>query len=61
MLSSDQIDYIIKDLNFRGIVAEEIQDEVIDHVCSAVEVHMEKGKKFIEAYHIVLRSFGHTT
>lgn len=61
MLTSDQIDYITKDLNFRGIVADEFQDEVIDHVCSSVETEMEKERKFIEAYHIVLRSFGHTS
>src|ERR1043165_8855411 len=61
MLTGEQTDYIIKDLNYRGIVAEEIQDELIDHVCSAVETEMAAGKKFIDAYHHVLKSFGHNT
>ena len=61
MLTGEQTDYIIKDLNYRGIVAEEIQDELIDHVCSAVEAEMAAGKKFIDAYHHVLKSFGHNT
>ncbi|HTH57808.1 MAG TPA: ABC transporter permease [Cyclobacteriaceae bacterium] len=60
MLTGNQIDFIVKDLNFKGIVAEEIQDEVIDHVCSAVETEMENGKNFIEAYRLILKSFGHT-
>lgn len=60
-LSQDHIAYIIKDLNYRGIVAEEVQDELVDHVCSATEKEMEGGKRFIDAYHTVLKSFGHTS
>lgn len=60
-LSQDHISYIIKDLNYRGIVADEVQDELIDHVCSATENEMEGGKRFIDAYHQVLKSFGHTS
>jgi putative ABC transport system permease protein len=59
-LSNDHITYIIKDLNYRGIVAEGIQDELIDHICSAVEAEMGKGARFIDAYHHVLKAFGHT-
>lgn len=58
-LTNDHIDYIIKDLNYRGIVASEIQDELIDHLCSAVEEKMREGQKFIDAYHGALKSFGH--
>jgi putative ABC transport system permease protein len=60
LLTSEHIDYIVKDLNYRGIFAEAIQDELIDHICSSVETEMAKGKKFIDAYHLVLKSFGHT-
>lgn len=59
-LTADHIDYIIKDVQYRGIVVEEIQNELIDHICSAVEAEMEKEKRFIDAYHIVLKRFGHT-
>ena len=61
MLTNDHIDYITKDLSYRGIVADEIQGELIDHICSAVESEMEKGTRFIEAYHHVLHRFGHNT
>ncbi|MEJ0054541.1 MAG: ABC transporter permease [Bacteroidota bacterium] len=60
-LSSEHIDYIIKDLNYRGIVAEGVQDELIDHVCSAVETELQEGGRFIDAYHKVLHSFGHNS
>jgi putative ABC transport system permease protein len=60
-LTKDHIAYIAKDLHYRGIVVEGIEQEMIDHICSATEAEMEKGKKFIEAYHEVLKSFGHTS
>src|SRR5690348_8772682 len=59
-LNSEHIDFIVKDLNYRGIVIEGFQDEIIDHFCSAVEVEMERGTRFLDAYHVVLRSFGNT-
>ncbi|HLZ15683.1 MAG TPA: ABC transporter permease, partial [Cyclobacteriaceae bacterium] len=59
MLNSEQVDFIIKDLNFRGIVAEEIQDEIIDHICSSVEDEINSGLRFIDAYDSVLQRFGH--
>src|SRR5688572_10897431 len=60
-LNSEHIDFIIKDLNYRGIVVEGFQDEIIDHFCSAVEREMEQGERFLDAYHNVLRSFGNTS
>ncbi|HEY5825481.1 MAG TPA: hypothetical protein VIT44_13995 [Cyclobacteriaceae bacterium] len=54
-LSEEHISYIIKDLNSRGIVLDGLQDEVIDHVCSAVEKEMAEGKKFIDAYNDQLK------
>ena len=60
-LGNEHIDYIIKDLNFRGLVLDGLQDEVIDHVCTSVERRMETGERFIDAYHQVLKSFGSTS
>lgn len=59
-LSEQHISHIIKDLNYRGIVAEDVQEELIDHICSAVEHEVENGVRFIDAYHNVLKTFGHT-
>lgn len=59
-LTNVHIDFIIKDLHSRGVVLEDFQDEVIDHVCSVVEKEMDLGKNFIDAYQGVLKLFGHT-
>ncbi len=59
-LTDEHIQYISKDLHYRGIVAEGVDEELHDHICSAVEVEMKGGAKFIPAYQKVLRQFGHT-
>ncbi len=60
MLSKQHIAFIIKDLNYRGIVLEGFQYEVIDHVCCAVEEKMARGANFVEAYRYVVATFGDT-
>lgn len=60
MLNSDNIDFIIKDLHKRGILMDELRDEIIDHVCSAVEEKMKDGDRFVDAYEEVIESFGNT-
>ena len=60
-LTAEHIDYIIKDLTYNGVVLEGFQDEVVDHVCSGVEVEMDNGQRFIDAYHKVIQQFGYTT
>lgn len=59
-LTKDHIDYIIKDLHYRGIILEGFDDELVDHFCSTVERQMTEGQKFIDAYEDALRSFGDT-
>ena len=61
ILNDNHITHIIKDLNYRGIVADDVRDELIDHICSGVEQEMSEGMRFIDAYHKVLHSFGHNT
>jgi putative ABC transport system permease protein len=59
-LAADHIDFIIKDLHYRGVVYEPLRDELIDHICTATEERMQRGQRFSDAYHDVLLSFGHT-
>ena len=59
-LNTEHIDFIIKDLHQRGILLENLKDEIIDHVCSAVEAKLKNGQRFAEAYNEVLKSFGNT-
>lgn len=60
-LGNDHVDYIVKDLSFRGIVADGIGEEIIDHVCSAVEDEMDSGLRFYDAYQNALQRFGHNS
>lgn len=60
-LTEAHIAYIIKDLNNRGLVLDGLQEELIDHICSAVEQHMSTGQRFLEAYQDVIRKFGDTS
>lgn len=60
MLNNENIDFIIKDLHQRGLLLDELRDEIIDHVCSAVEQRMKAGDRFADSYNEVIRSFGHT-
>lgn len=59
-LTAEHIEYITKDIHYRGIVVDGLKDELIDHICSAVETEMEAGRRFIDAYHHILKTFGHT-
>jgi putative ABC transport system permease protein len=57
-LKSEHIDFIIKDLHHRGLLLEGLKDEVVDHVCSAVERELEAGVRFVDAYNKVINTFG---
>jgi putative ABC transport system permease protein len=59
-LNDDHIDYILKDLRYRGIVLDGFDQEMVDHICSVVELEMDKGLRFLDAYHQTLTVFGHT-
>ena len=60
-LTNEHIEYIKKDITYRGVVVEGIREELIDHICDGVEIEMEKGMRFIDAYHKVLHAFGHNS
>lgn len=57
-LTEEHIDFIIKDIQYRGIVDDDLGEELIDHICTLVEEKMAGGQRFIEAYDKVRSSFG---
>jgi putative ABC transport system permease protein len=59
-LNDEHISYIRKDLEYRGLVLDDLEEELLDHICSAVEAEMEKEKRFIDAYNTVLSTFGNS-
>jgi putative ABC transport system permease protein len=58
ILSDEHINYIIKDIAYRGIVDDDLGDELVDHICTLVEAKMEDGQRFIEAYDETIKDFG---
>ncbi len=57
-LKESQIEFIIRDLNERGLVYEPLRDEIVDHICAMIEEEMESGIRFGEAYGKALKQFG---
>lgn len=50
MITDEQFSYISKRIKQSGISAIEVQDDLIDHFCCMVEIEMQRGKSFEEAY-----------
>ncbi len=59
-LDSDHIAYIERDISYRGIVDEELGEELVDHICEMVSQKMARGMRFIEAYDEAIADFGST-
>jgi len=59
-LNDEHVAFIIKTLHQRGLLLDGLHDEVVDHVCSAVEDYMNNGKNFAEALDLVIATFGHS-
>jgi putative ABC transport system permease protein len=57
-LKKSQIQFIISDLQRRGLVYQPLEEEMVDHICTMVEEKMESGMRFKEAYQSVLLLFG---
>ncbi|HTF18802.1 MAG TPA: ABC transporter permease [Chryseolinea sp.] len=60
MVTDEHIAYISKDLHYRGIVEDDVQSEMLDHLCELVDANMENGQRFIDAYETALTSLGYS-
>lgn len=58
MLTNEHIDYILWDLKARGLTQASLQEEVLDHICCAIEEKMAVGSLFITAYKDAVEAFG---
>lgn len=52
MITDDQFSFISKTIKQSGISAKGIQDDLIDHFCCLVEIEMQRGKSFEDAYQL---------
>lgn len=56
-LSEKQIDFILDDIRARGVEMEDLQLNLLDHVCCIVEQHLEEQGDFDAFYQTTIRSF----
>ncbi len=56
-ISDQQIDFILDDLHCRGIRTEDLQHNLLDHMCILIEEGLEEGGDFKAFYSTAIRSF----
>lgn len=57
LLTEEQVDYILHDIQARGIGDESLQQDLLDHVCCIIEQELEEYGDFGTCYHSVIRKF----
>jgi hypothetical protein len=57
LLSDKQIDFIYDDLKQKGIVTDDLQLNLVDHICCILEEELETEAGFDEQYNQVVRRF----
>ncbi len=56
-LSEQQIDYILNDIKTRGVEMEDLQLNLLDHICCTVECELQENGNFEEFYQQVITRF----
>lgn len=56
-VTNEQVDYILDDLSSRGIVLEDLRDDLLDHMCCIIECEMSENDNFYRFYESVLPRF----
>ena len=58
-LTDDQVDYILDDIKANGVVLEDLQHNLLDHICCIIENEMLECENFYSFYKNVLPRFFH--
>ena len=56
-LSDLEVDFILKDIIARGIITEDIQYNLLDHICIIIEENLEQDGDFKEFYFSIIKTF----
>ena len=57
-LRDEQIEFIREDIRLRGIEMKALADDILDHICCAIENKMQDNQSFDEAYLSTISAFG---
>ncbi len=50
LITDKQIDFILDDIRARGIGMEELQNDLLDHICCIIEQKLEANGDFEQCY-----------
>ncbi|MES2286950.1 MAG: hypothetical protein V4547_14765 [Bacteroidota bacterium] len=56
-LSDQQIDFILNDIKLRGVEMEDLQLNLLDHICCIIECELEQEGDFEDFYHKTIPKF----
>jgi len=56
-LSDQQVDYVLADIQRRGVKMEDLQNNLLDHVCCMLENSMQAGDEFEKKYEQTIQTF----
>lgn len=57
-LSEHQVELISAYIKQNGVAQDELQEDLLDHLCTSVELQLQQGKSFDEAFQHTLNLFG---
>lgn len=56
-VTEEQVEFILKDIETRGVVLEDLRDNLLDHMCCIIEEEMDEKEDFNVFYESVLPRF----
>jgi hypothetical protein len=56
-INDEQIDFILNDIRRRGVEMEDLQYNLLDHICCIVEQNLESGGNFEDFYNKTIPKF----
>ena len=56
-INDEQIDYILNDIRRRGVEMEDLQYNLLDHICCIIEQNLESGGNFEDFYNKTIPKF----
>jgi len=56
-VTEEEVDFILDDIAKKGIVTEDVRNNILDHVCCIIENEMPAGKDFHEFYKDTIARF----
>lgn len=60
-ITDEQVDFILEDIKANGVILEDLQNNLLDHICCIIEHEMPEGETFEQFYRQILPRFFKTS